>query len=94
MKITNLINPNSIDLNAKVTDKQNAISELVELMFKGGNVKDKESYKTAILQREESSSTGIGDEIAIPHAKTSAIKEAGIAIMIVKDGVDYESLDG
>lgn len=94
MKITNLINSNSIDLNAKVTDKQNAISELVELMFKGGNVKDKESYKTAILQREESSSTGIGDEIAIPHAKTSAIKEAGIAIMIVKDGVDYESLDG
>lgn len=94
MKITNLINPNSIDLNAKVTDKQNAISELVELMFKGGNVKDKESYKTAILHREESSSTGIGDEIAIPHAKTSAIKEAGIAIMIVKDGIDYESLDG
>lgn len=94
MKITSLININSIDLNAKATNKLDAIDKLVELMFKGGNIKDKEKYKEAILQREKSSTTGIGDEIAIPHAKTSAVLNAGIAIMLVKEGVDYEAFDG
>ncbi|WP_250278388.1 PTS fructose transporter subunit IIABC [[Clostridium] colinum] len=94
MKITSLINIKSIDLNASVNSKIDAIDMLVNLMAKGGNVKDKEAYKQAILQREESSTTGIGDEIAIPHAKTEAISNAGVAVMVVKDGVDYEALDG
>ncbi len=94
MKITSLINKASINLNAQAINKQDAIEKLVELMYKGGNVKDKQGYKEAILQREQSSTTGIGDGIAIPHAKTSAIASPGVAIMVVKDGVDYEALDG
>lgn len=94
MKITSLININSIELNATASNKQDAINKLVDLMYKGGNINNKEEYKQAILQREQSSTTGIGDEIAIPHAKTAAVKEAGVAIMIVRDGVDYEALDG
>lgn len=94
MKITSLININSIELNATASNKTDAINRLVDLMYKGGNINNKDEYKQAILQREQSSTTGIGDEIAIPHAKTSAVKEAGVAIMIVRDGVDYESLDG
>ena len=94
MKISDLININSIDLNCSAKNKLDAIEKLVDLMANGGNVNNKEEYKTAILEREKQSTTGIGDEIAIPHAKTSAIKNAGISIMIVKDGVDYESLDG
>lgn len=94
MKITSLINVNCIELNGVAENKQDAINKLVDLMFKGGNIKDKEGYKQAILQREESSTTGIGDEIAIPHAKTAAVSNAGVAVMVVKDGVDYEALDG
>ena len=94
MKITNLINVNSINLNAQVKDKNDAINQLVELMSKGGNVTNKEDLKNALLEREKLSTTGIGGEIAIPHAKTNAISKTGIAIMIVKDGVDYEALDG
>ena len=94
MKITSLININSINLNETVKDKNDAINKLVDIMFKGGNIKDKELYKQAILERENLSTTGIGNEIAIPHAKTSAVLNTGIAIMIVKDGVDYEALDG
>lgn len=94
MKITSLININCIELNGVANNKQDAINKLVDLMHKGGNIKDKEGYKQAILQREESSTTGIGDEIAIPHAKTSAVANAGVAVMVVKDGVDYDALDG
>ncbi len=94
MKITSLINIDSVLLNTDATDKNNAIDKLVDLMAKGGNINDKEGYKQAILKREESSTTGIGDEIAIPHAKTNSVSSAGIAIMTLKDGVDYEALDG
>lgn len=93
MKITNLINLDCIKLDGKAKDKNDVINQLVELMSKGENVTDKEALRNALLEREKLSTTGIGGEIAIPHAKTNAISKTGIAIMIVKDGVNYEALD-
>ena len=93
MRIVDLLKKESIDLNAVVTSKAAAIDHLVDLMEKGGNLKDKEGYKQRVLAREEEGSTGIGEGIAIPHAKTDAVTAPGLASMIVRDGVDYESLD-
>ena len=93
MRIVDLLKKESIDLNAVVTTKAAAIDHLVDLMEKGGNLKDKEGYKQRVLAREEEGSTGIGEGIAIPHAKTDAVTAPGLASMIVRDGVDYESLD-
>ncbi|WP_291649389.1 fructose-specific PTS transporter subunit EIIC [Clostridium sp.] len=94
MKITDLLNKKSIAINPKVTSKEGAIDKLVDLMSLSGNLNNKDEYKKAVLAREELSTTGIGDGIAIPHAKTSAVKDAGLAAMVVNDGVDYDSLDG
>lgn len=94
MKITDLLKKSSIAINPKVANKEEAINTLVDLMAASGNLNDKEEYKKAVLAREELSTTGIGDGIAIPHAKTKAVKDAGLASMIVTDGVDYDSLDG
>ncbi|MDF2565120.1 MAG: fructose transporter subunit [Massilibacillus sp.] len=94
MRITDLLKANGIALNAQVTSKSEAIDTLVDLMVTTGNISDKEEYKKAVLAREASSTTGIGEAIAIPHAKSAAVKSAGLAAMVVKDGVDYESLDG
>ena len=93
MRIIDLLKPQSIDLNARVKDKAGAIDHLVDLMDKGGHLRDKEGYKQGVLAREQEGSTGIGEGIAIPHSKTAAVKEPGLASMIVRDGVDYESLD-
>lgn len=93
MRIVDLLKKQSIDLNASVADKAAAIDHLVDLMAAGGNLNDKELYKQRVLAREQEGSTGIGEGIAIPHAKTEAVNEPGLASMIVRDGVDYESLD-
>lgn len=93
MRIVDLLKKQSIDLNAAVADKTAAIGHLVDLMDAGGNLNDKELYKERVLAREAEGSTGIGEGIAIPHAKTEAVNEPGLASMIVRDGVDYESLD-
>lgn len=93
MRIVDLLKKQSIDLNAAVTDKTAAIGHLVDLMDAGGNLNDKALYKERVLAREAEGSTGIGEGIAIPHAKTEAVNEPGLASMIVRDGVDYESLD-
>ena len=93
MRIVDLLKKQSIDLNASVADKAAAIDHLVDLMAAGGNLNDKELYKQRVLAREAEGSTGIGEGIAIPHAKTEAVNEPGLASMIVRDGVDYESLD-
>ena len=87
------IKPQSIDLNAVVADKPAAVDRLVDLMEAGGNLADKALYKERVLARETEGSTGIGEGIAIPHAKTEAVKAPGLASMIVRAGVDYESLD-
>ena len=94
MKIVDLLTERSIMLNASPTSKQAAIDLLVELMATHGNLSDKEAYKAAVLKREAEGTTGIGEGIAIPHAKTSAVKSAALAAMVVPEGVDYQSLDG
>lgn len=94
MRITDLLKKDSINLNAKINSKQEAIDTLVDLMKKSGNLANVEEYKKAVLAREELSTTGIGEGIAIPHAKTKAVKKPGLSSMVVKDGVDYDSLDG
>lgn len=93
MRITDLLKKESIELNGVVANKQEAIEKMVELMAKGGNITDLEKYKAGVFQREEEGTTGIGEGIAIPHAKTDAVKEPGLASMIVRDGVDYDALD-
>lgn len=94
MKIVDLLKRESVELNGKVTSKPEAIEKMVALMAAGGNLADVEAYKKGVFAREEESTTGIGEGIAIPHAKTAAVKAPGLAAMVVKDGVDYDSLDG
>lgn len=94
MKIIDLLKPQSILLNASPTNKADAIYTLGDLMDKGGNLSDKAEYLEAVFAREESGSTGLGDGIATPHAKSAGVKEAGLAAMVVPNGVDFEALDG
>lgn len=92
--IINLLTLECINLNLKGQTKQEIIDEMVEILYQGGKLNDKEEYKKAILAREAQSSTGLEEGIAIPHAKTSAVKIPSIAFGLSKNGVDYESLDG
>ena len=94
MRVTDLLKNASIDLGAHVKDKQDAISHLVDLMDKGGNLKNKEQYKKDVLAREASGTTGLGDGIATPHAKSAGVKAAGLAAMTIPEGIDFESMDG
>lgn len=94
MRITELLKKEAIALGVSVADKGAAIDYLVDLQKKSGNIKDKEEYKKGILAREAEGSTAIGEGIAIPHAKNSAVIRPGLAAMTVPDGVDYEALDG
>ena len=93
MKIADLLAKESIDLQAKVGSKAEALEHLVTLMAKSGKLVDEAEYKRCVLAREEEGSTGIGEGIAIPHAKTNAVKTPGLAAMIVSEGVDFASLD-
>ena len=93
MKIADLLAKESIDLQAKVGSKAEALEHLVTLMAKSGKLADEAEYKRCVLAREEEGSTGIGEGIAIPHAKTNAVKAPGLAAMIVAEGVDFASLD-
>ena len=94
MKITDLLKPQSILLNAAPVTKADAIYILGDLMDKSGNLSDKAEYLQAVFAREESGSTGLGDGIATPHAKSTDVKEAGLAAMVVPNGVDFDALDG
>ena len=94
MKITDLIDKKSINLNLKSNTKLYVIDELVNLIDNSGNLNNKEEYKKAILDREVLSTTGIGEGIAIPHAKTKAVNKASLAVGVSKDGIDYEAFDG
>lgn len=94
MKITELLNESGIELGVSVKDKSSAIEILVNLHEKAGNLSDKAGYTQAIKAREEQGSTAVGEGIAIPHAKCSAVKRPGLAAITVPDGVDYEALDG
>ncbi|AOR23835.1 PTS fructose transporter subunit IIABC [Clostridium taeniosporum] len=94
MRIVDLLKKQGIELNFTPSSKEECIKELVNLMDKTGNLNNKEEYKKAIIAREAQSTTGIGDGIAIPHGKTSAVKRASLAAAVCKNGVDYDSLDG
>ena len=94
MRITELLDPRSISLNGAPGNKKEALDQMVALMVKSGKIQDEESYRKKVYAREEESTTGIGGGIAIPHGKCSAVKEPGLAAMVVKDGVDFDSLDG
>ena len=94
MRITDLLKKQGIEIGAKVKDKSEAIEKLVALHDKCGNLKDRKAYKDGILKREEMGTTAIGMEIAIPHAKSEAVKAPALTAITVADGVDYGSPDG
>ncbi len=94
MRITDLLSATSIELNATPAGKEEALNQVVELMVKSGKISDADVYRKGVFAREEEGTTGIGMGIAIPHCKSDAVKKAGLAAMVVKDGVDFESLDG
>ncbi|KZE64909.1 PTS fructose transporter subunit IIA [Fictibacillus phosphorivorans] len=94
MKITDLLTKNTILLSLEAQSKEAVIDELIEKLESAGKLNDKIEYKKAILARENQSTTGIGEGIAIPHAKTNAVREPAIAFGRSQAGIDYESLDG
>ena len=94
MKITDLMSKEAIKIHGHASSKMDAIDQMVSLMNKQGNVSDKEVYKEAVIERENLSTTGMVDGIAIPHARTTAITKAGIAAMTLPEGVNYQSMDG
>ena len=94
MRITDLLDKRSISLDATPADKKATLDMAVELMAKSGKLMDVEQYRAQVYAREEESTTGIGEGIAIPHGKCDAVKTPGLAAMVIKNGVDYDSLDG
>lgn len=94
MKIRDLLAVESIDLNGKVTGKNEALDAMVALMAKSGKINDVEKYRKGVYAREEEGTTGIGEGIAIPHCKSDAVSRPGLAAMVIKDGVDFDALDG
>lgn len=94
MRIRDLLAPESIDLNGVAADKTDVLNKMVELMGKSGKIDDIETYRKGVFAREEEGTTGIGEGIAIPHCKSDAVKEPGLAAMVVEDGVEFEALDG
>lgn len=94
MRITDLLDKRSISLNSCPHSKSEALDEAVALMVKSGKIRDEEAYRKQVYLREEESTTGIGEGIAIPHGKCDAVEKPGLAAMVIKDGVDFDSLDG
>lgn len=94
MKITELLDIDSIDLSPQATDKEEAIYHLIDLLDQSGKLNNKELYKESVLNREKQSTTGIGDGIAIPHGQSEGVQTAGLSAMVVKEGLDFKSLDG
>lgn len=94
MTIRDLLAAESINLNGTPVGKTEALNQCIDLMAKSGKIADVETYRKGVFAREEEGTTGIGMGIAIPHCKSDAVTKAGLAAMVVKDGVDFESLDG
>ena len=93
MRITDLLDKRSISLDGAPKSKSEALDQVIDLMVKSGKINDVEAYRQKVYAREEESTTGIGEGIAIPHGKCDAVTKPGLAAMVVKDGVDFESLD-
>lgn len=94
MRITDLLDKRSISLDAAPADKKETLDQAVALMANSGKLADVEQYRAQVYAREEESTTGIGEGIAIPHGKCDAVKAPGLAAMVIKNGVEYDSLDG
>lgn len=94
MRIRDLLAPESIQLNGSATGKEDVLNQMVSLMVKSGKIADEETYRKGVFAREEESTTGIGEGIAIPHCKSAAVKKPGLSAMVLKDGVDFDALDG
>lgn len=94
MRITDLLDIRSISLDAAPKSKNETLDQAVALMANSGKINDEEGYKKQVYAREEESTTGIGEGIAIPHGKCDAVDKPGLAAMVIKDGVDFDSLDG
>ena len=94
MRITELLDRRSISLSGAPKNKNEALDQVVDLMVKSGKINDPEAYRRQVYAREEESTTGIGEGIAIPHGKCDAVSKPGLAAMVVKNGVDFDSLDG
>lgn len=94
MRITDLLTEEGIILGARAGSKSEVIERLVERMAQTGRLRDKAEYLRCVLAREKEGTTGIGEGVAIPHAKTHAVRQAGLCAMVLPDGVDYQSLDG
>ena len=93
MRIRDLLSAESIELQGKVTGKQEALDAMVDLMAKSGKINDIDVYRKGVYAREEESTTGIGEGIAIPHCKSDSVDRPGLAAMVVPEGVDFDSLD-
>lgn len=94
MRITELMDKRSIRIDGAPKSKNEALDQMVELMAKSGKINDLEAYRQEVYRREEEGTTGVGEGIAIPHGKGAFVDKPGLAAMVVKDGVDYDSLDG
>lgn len=94
MRITDLLDRRSICLDATPKSKSEALDQVIHLMVKSGKINDEEAYRKQVYAREEESTTGIGEGLAIPHGKCNAVDRPGLAAMVVKDGVDFDALDG
>ena len=94
MRITDLLDERSISLTGTPKTKSEALDQIIDLMVKSGKINDREAYRAQVYAREEESTTGIGEGIAIPHGKCDAVTKPGLAAMVIKDGVEFDSLDG
>ena len=94
MRITDLLDVRSISLTGNPKTKNEALDQIVDLMVKSGKINDREAYRKQVYAREEESTTGVGDGIAIPHGKCDAVDKPGLAAMVIKDGVPFDALDG
>ncbi|MDR3021826.1 MAG: fructose-specific PTS transporter subunit EIIC [Clostridiales bacterium] len=93
MKISEILSLEQILLNQAPNDKLQAIDKLVDLHYESGNIVDREKFKSDILQREEQSSTAVGQGIAVPHCKSQSATRAGLVVMVCPQGVDFNAFD-
>ena len=94
MKITDLLSEKTISIGVKASSKEDVIKQAVALIAESGVIKDVEVYQKGVFKREEESTTGIGEGIAIPHCKSDVVAKPALAAMVIPDGVEYEALDG
>lgn len=94
MNIEELLTPERVSFNLKGRTKEEAIDELIDLLFKDGQIKNKNLFKNAVMKREEEFSTGVGNGVGIPHGKSKSVLSPSIALGISREGIDFDSMDG